>query len=162
MMVTKTMKTMRTKLYMIPLLCALGACSSTSIDTIPPEILSAGEATAPLNCQEYPRGGAVFFDYLFTDDVELGAYNLEIHNNFDHHTHSTEAGECRQDPVKNPVNPWILNKDYPIPAGSTAYEATQTIPVPADIDPGEYHFMIRLTDRSGWQQIKSVSIRVLE
>ncbi|MBR6865196.1 MAG: DUF4625 domain-containing protein, partial [Bacteroidales bacterium] len=56
----------------------------------------------------------------------------------------------------------ILNKDYPIPAGSTSFEAKQTIPIPADVDPGEYHFMIRLTDRSGWQQLKSVSIRVLE
>ena len=153
--------TMKTKYILIPLLCALSACSSTDKDTAVPEIMPVGDATAPLNCQEYPRGGAMFFDYLFQDDTELGAYNLEIHNNVHHHTHSTEAGECKQDPVKEPVNPWVLNKDYPIPAGSTSFEAKQTIPVPEDIDPGEYHFMIRLTDRSGWQQLKSVSIRVL-
>ena len=153
---------MKSKLILLPLLCALSACSSTDTDTTVPEILPVGEATGPLNCQEYPRGGAIFFDYLFKDDTELGAYNIEIHNNFDHHTHSTEAGECRQDPAKEPVKPWILNKDYPIPAGSTSFEAKQTIPIPADVDPGEYHFMIRLTDRSGWQQLKSVSIRILE
>ncbi len=129
--------TMKTKYVLIPLLCALSACSSTDKDTAVPEIIPVGDATAPLNCQEYPRGGAIFFDYLFQDDTELGAYNLEIHNNFDHHTHSTEAGECKQDPVKEPMNPWVLNKDYPIPAGSTSFEAKQTIPVPEDIDPGE-------------------------
>ena len=161
-MTTKKNITMKTKYMLIPLLCALSACSSTDTDTAVPEILPVGDATAPLNCQEYPRGGAIFFDYLFKDDTELGAYNIEIHNNFDHHTHSTEAGECRLDPAKEPVKPWILNKDYPIPAGNTSFEAKQTIPVPEDVDPGEYHFMIRLTDRSGWQQLKSVSIRVLE
>lgn len=161
-MTTKNITIMKTKYFLLSLLCALGACSSPSKDTTLPEILPAGEAASPLNCQEFPRGGAIFFDYLFRDDVELGAYNLEIHNNFDHHTHSTEAGECRQDPVKHPVHPWILNKDYPIPAGSTSYEAKLTIPVPEDVDPGEYHFMVRLTDRSGWQQLKSVSIRILD
>ena len=153
---------MKSKYILLSLLCALCACSSTDTDTTVPEILHVCEATAPLNCQEFSRGGAIFFDYLFRDDTELGAFNLEIHNNFDHHTHSTEAGECRQDPAKQHVKPWILNKDYPIPAGSTSYEAKVTIPVPEDVDPGEYHFMIRLTDRSGWQQLKSVSIRILE
>ena len=87
---------MKTKYMLIPLLCALGACSSDK-DTSLPEILPVGESTAPLNCQVYPCGGAIFFDYLFKDDKELGAYNIEIHNNFDHHTHSTEAGECHHE-----------------------------------------------------------------
>lgn len=158
------MKTMTKTNYLTLLLCALGACSSPSQekDMTPPEILPIPEQTSPVNCATYHRGGVISFDYAFTDDVELGSYNLEIHNNFDHHTHSTEAGECRQDPVKQPVHPWVLNKDYPIPAGSTSYEAKLTIPVPEDVDPGEYHFMVRLTDRSGWQQLKSVSIRILD
>jgi len=29
-----------------------------------------------------------------------------------------------------------------------------------DIDPGEYHFMIRVTDASGWQQLRSVAIHI--
>ena len=144
------------------LLCALCACSSPSgeKDLVPPEIFPGGEFTSPLNCQEFPRGGVLPFSYVFSDDVELGSFNLEVHNNFDHHTHSTEAGECRQDPVKQPVHPWIFNQDYRIPAGNTTYEADLRIPIPADVDPGEYHFMIRVTDASGWQQLRSVSIRI--
>ena len=144
------------------LLCALCACSSPSgeKDLVPPEIFPGGEFTSPLNCQEFPRGGFLPFSSVFSDDVELGSFNLEVHNNFDHHTHSTEAGECRQDPVKQPVKPWIFNQDYRIPAGETVYEANLRIPIPADVDPGEYHFMIRVTDASGWQQLRSVSIRI--
>ncbi len=152
------------KLFPSLLLCALCACSSPSSEKerVPPEIFPGGEFTSPLNCQEFPRGGFLPFSYVFSDDVELGSFNLEVHNNFDHHTHSTEAGECRQDPVKQPVNPWIFNQDYPIPAGETVYEANLRIPIPADVDPGEYHFMIRVTDASGWQQLRSVSIRISE
>jgi len=156
--------TMNKTISILILLCALCACSSSTEekDLTPPEILPVGDYASPLNCQEFPRGGQLPFAYVFSDDIELGAFNLEIHNNFDHHTHSTEAGECRHDPVKQPVNPWIFNKDYPIPKGVTSYEADFSIPIPEDIDPGEYHFMIRVTDASGWQQLRSVGIRITE
>ncbi|MCR5519167.1 MAG: DUF4625 domain-containing protein [Bacteroidales bacterium] len=146
------------------LLCALCACSSSSgeKDLVPPEILPVEEYISPTNCQEYPLGTFLPVACLFTDDVELGSFNLEVHNNFDHHTHGTEAGECRQDPKKDPVNPWIYNKDYKIPAGQSSYEVDLKIPIPEDVDLGEYHFMIRLTDASGWQQLRSVSIRLIE
>lgn len=157
---TKNIITMNKKLLSILLLCALGACSSPFKDLVPPEILPAGDAASPQNCQVFTCGGVLPFSYAFSDDVELGSFNLEVHNNFDHHTHSTEAGECEQDPVKQPVNPWIFNKDYKIPSGSTVYEASFQIPIPEDVDPGEYHFMIRVTDASGWQSLKSVSIRI--
>nr|WP_229206214.1 DUF4625 domain-containing protein [Dyadobacter fermentans] len=38
--------------------------------------------------------------------------------------------------------------------------ANQQIDVPADIDPGDYHFMIRLTDKEGWQTIRGISIKI--
>ena len=152
-------KSMKNKLIL--LLCALmGACSSPSKDITPPEILPQGDFASPVNCQVFTRGALLPFAYAFSDDVELGSYNLEIHNNFDHHTHSTEAGECQQEPVKKPEHPWIYNQSFEIPAGSTVFEASHSISIPSDIDPGEYHFMIRVTDASGWQEIKSVAIRI--
>ena len=88
------------------------------------------------------------------------SYNIEIHNNFDHHSHSTEAGDCPLDEKKLPVHPWVYNQDFPIPGNSPLYDAHVNIPIPADIDPGDYHFMIRVTDRSGWQQLKAVNIKI--
>lgn len=156
--------TMNKNLIKTVLLCALCACSSPSqnLDKVPPEILPIDDYCSPRNCQEYPRGGTIPFAYAFADNFELGSFNLEVHNNFDHHTHSTEADECRPDPVKDPVNPWIYNRDFPMPAGRDYYEAEIDIPIPEDIDPGEYHFMIRVTDASGWQELRSVSIRITE
>jgi hypothetical protein len=33
--------------------------------------------------------------------------------------------------------------------------------VPAGVDDGDYHFMIRLTDEEGWQSIKGISVKLV-
>lgn len=126
-----------------------------------PEIVD-GKLPNPIDCQQYKRGETIAFRYTFTDNVELGNFNIEIHNNFDHHTHSTSAGDCPLDAKKSPVNPWVYNQDQTIPSGLKSYEAKVDIAIPKDIDPGDYHFMIRVTDKTGWQQLKAVSIKIKE
>ena len=66
------------------------------------------------------------------------------------------------DKVKAPVRPWVYNKDFTIPEKSSRYDAQVNIPVPTEIDSGDYHFMIRVTDKSGWQELKAVSIKILD
>lgn len=158
---------LNTRILSAVLLCALCvSCNPQDKDLTPPEILPVGEMASPLNCQEFPCGGFIPFTYAFSDDYELGSFNLEVHSNADHHTHSTEAEDCHHEgeheDEHEPVNPWIFNQDYAIPSGKTYYEADFRIPIPQDVDPGEYHFMIRVTDASGWQQIRSVSIGLVE
>ena len=34
------------------------------------------------------------------------------------------------------------------------------IKVPENVDSGDYHFMILLTDEEGWQTIKGLSIKI--
>ena len=123
-------------------------------------VIADGNTPSPIDCEVYHRGQTIAFRYTFSDNVGLGNFNLEIHNNFDHHTHSTSAGDCPLDPKKSPVSPWVFNRSYTIPQGSKSYEAKVDIPIPEDIDPGDYHFMVRLTDMSGWQQLKAVSIKI--
>jgi len=159
------MKTLR--LFSLMLLCALCACSSSDDDeqrdmTQPQISSSGGVVPCPLDCQQFRRGSTLSFCYVFTDDTELGSYNIEVHNNFDHHTHSTSSVECEMDAAKKPVKPWIFNQDYTIPSGQRSYTARINIPIPADIDTGDYHFMIRLTDRAGWQQLKGIAVKVVE
>lgn len=144
---------------MLMSLCALGACSGT--DMTYPVITSIGVPN-PIDCQVYKKGESIKFNYIFTDDTELGNFNIEIHNNFDHHTHGTSSVECEMEPKKQPVNPWVYNKDFVIPSGTTTYDASIDIDIPSDIDTGNYHFMIRLTDRAGWQQIKAMGIKIEE
>ena len=151
---------MKKSILMISLLCALSACSSSDDDEKDmqqPVITDQGITANPIDCQVYQRGETMPFHYVFTDDTELGNFNIEIHNNFDHHTHSTSSTECALADKKAPVNPWIYNHDFTIPAGQR-----RDIPIPADIDPGDYHFMVRLTDKAGWQQLKAVAIKIAD
>ena len=149
----------------IMLLCALCACSSDDDeqqkDMLQPVISDKGIIADPIDCQVYHRGDVIPFHYLFADDTELGAYNIEIHNNFDHHTHSTSSVECPMDVKKDPVKPWVFNQDYTIPAGQQSFDARHDIQIPADIDTGDYHFMVRLADRAGWQQLHAVAIKII-
>ena len=153
---------MQKSILMISLLCALSACSSSDDekDMQPPVITDQDITANPIDCQVYQRGGTMPFHYVFTDDTELGNFNIEIHNNFDHHTHSTSPVECTLADKKTPVNPWIYNHDFTIPAAQCRYDARIDIPIPDDIDPGDYHFMVRLTDKAGWQQLKAVAIKI--
>jgi hypothetical protein len=117
----------------------------------------------PQNCKILQRGDSLIFHALFSDNAELGSYNIEIHHNFDHHSHSTDNAECEPEAKKQPSkDAWIFNRDYGIPAGRKEFEADIKIAVPAGIDTGDYHFMVRLTDRSGWQELKAASIKIKE
>ncbi len=134
----------------------------TDKDDQPPSIIMDYENTFPQNCDTIYAGESFNFKAEFSDNVELGAYSLEIHNNFDHHTHSTEPSECELDPVKIPQNPWVYINQFSIPDASVTYLTNDVVGVPADIDPGDYHMYIRLTDKSGWQTIRGISIKIMK
>ena len=155
---------MKKTVISLSLLCALCACSSSddaeTKDMTYPVITDQGITANPIDCQVYNRGEVIPFNYVFTDDTELGSYNIEVHNNFDHHTHSTSAVECEMEANKKPINAWIFNQDYTIPSGKRSFTARIDIPIPADVDPGDYHFVVRVTDRAGWQQLKAMSVKI--
>ncbi len=74
----------------------------------------------------------------------------------------TEIGECTVEAIKTPIKPFTLVKTVNIPGQPQQYDAELKIDVPADIDPGNYHFMIQVTDLAGWSSQKGISIRILE
>lgn len=141
-------------------LTACGEDEKPAIDLEYPEIIVT-ENSFPIQCSVVERGSTLSFRALFTDNVELGGFSLDIHHNFDHHTHSTEVSDCDTDPIKVAVNPLLLIQTYPIPAGLTSFEGTAMLEIPEDIDPGDYHFLIRVTDQKGWQTIQGLSIKII-
>ncbi|WP_338841518.1 DUF4625 domain-containing protein [Flavobacterium ginsenosidimutans] len=144
-------------------LAFISSCSSDNveIDTEYPVIDISAVDAFPIQCSTIERGKTFTFKATFNDNVELGSYSLDIHHNFDHHTHSTEVTTCETDAVKTPVKPMLFISNYTIPNGLKSYEATTQITIPADVDSGDYHFMIRLTDKEGWQTLKGLSIKIL-
>ena len=135
------------------------------IDTEKPEIDLNIEGAFPVNCDTLYFGETFNLRVLFTDNVELGAFVIDIHHNFDHHSHSTEIIECNLSPKKEPVNPYVFIQDYSIPGGLTEYETDMQVEIPAGdnngpFDEGDYHFAIRLTDKEGWSIYKGLSIKM--
>jgi len=156
------MKQIKQYILLAVLAFVAGACDKEdpTIDTEYPVINTDAPGTFPLQCSSVKRGEKFTFKSTFSDNAQLGSYSLDIHHNFDHHTHSTEVSDCNTDPVKKPVNPFLLIKSFDMPVNQQRFEASQQIDVPADIDPGDYHFMIRLTDNEGWQTIRGISIKI--
>ncbi len=137
------------------------------VDTEKPVIDLTIQDAFPVNCDTLHFGESFNLKVLFSDNTELGSYSIEIHHNFDHHSHSTEVTECNLDPIKDPVNPFTFIDDYDIPGGLTEFETGIAISIPEGnndglFDEGDYHFFISLTDKEGWSTQKGLSIKMLQ
>lgn len=154
-------------IFFIAALLFVYACSSDdeTIDTEKPTVDLSIENAFPTNCD------TIYFDEAFTvrvkfnDNVELGSYNIDIHHNFDQHSHSTEFEACDFNPVKTPVKPYVFILDYSIPTGSTEYLAEIPMVIPAGdgsglYDEGDYHFQITVIDKEGWSILKGFNIKM--
>ncbi|WP_343563154.1 DUF4625 domain-containing protein [Sphingobacterium sp.] len=133
-----------------------------NIDSEKPTIDISGATAFPKQCSQIKRGSTVTFRAQLSDNIALGSYSIDVHHNFDHHSHSTEVEECTLEPIKKPVKPFVLVKSVNIPGQPQQYDAQLQIDVPADVDPGNYHFMIRVTDQSGWSSQRGISVRIIE
>lgn len=144
----------------------MASCTNEEIDNVKPVIDLSSQDAFPVNCDTLYFGESFELKILLTDNVELGSYSIDIHNNFDHHSHSTEVSECELDPVKDPVNPFTFIEDYDIPEGLMEFETENLISIPAGnndglYDEGDYHFFISLTDKEGWSTQRGLSIKIL-
>ncbi|MFW5758079.1 MAG: DUF4625 domain-containing protein [Bacteroidota bacterium] len=157
---------MKTNNYIVlvaGLIIFFGGCTESEIDDEAPLIIMNESQHFPLGCDTVYRGETFTFRATFEDNRELGAFNIDIHHNFDHHNHSTEVEDCELDPKKTPTeNVFLFIQSYTIPEDLTYYEAEANIEIPADADTGDYHFFLAVTDKEGWQTIRGVGIKILE
>jgi len=149
-------------------LIVLYSCQKDEIDKEKPVIDLTIPDAFPVNCDTLYFGESFTLKMSFTDNTELGSFSIDIHHNFDHHSHSTEVTECELDPVKTPVNPFLFIQDYDIiPYSLNEYVTDVTILIPSGdnegmFDEGDYHFYISLTDAEGWSTQKGLSIKILQ
>ena len=137
-----------------------------TIDTEKPSIDLTIVDAFPTSCDTLYFDEPFTVKALLTDNVELGAFNIDIHNNFDHNTHSTEIRQCTLDAVKTAVNPYVFIQDYTIPNASSNYVTDVSMTIPSSdgtdlYDEGDYHFQIRLTDKEGWSTLKGINVKFL-
>ena len=81
-------------------------------------------------------GSEIEFDAEFEDDIQLGQYRINIHDNFNGHSHGK-----------------TLASEFSYPATHDLEGKSQTvhkhIPVPTDATPGPYHFTLLYFDAAG-------------
>ena len=147
------------------------ACSTDAdVDKLKPEIDISITGAFPVNCDTLYFDEPFTFKAKFTDNEELGSYSVDIHNNFDHHSHSTEAefescGNMDQD--KDATSPFTFIEEYSIPEGSSEYTTDLSLTIPSadgdgiEYQEGDYHMYISLTDKQGWSAQKGLSIKII-
>ncbi|MEP3836922.1 MAG: DUF4625 domain-containing protein [Algibacter sp.] len=151
--------------YCLSILLVTGACSSDNsveIDEEKPTITIDYTGGFPQGCAVLTKGETYNFRAMVTDNDELAAYSIDIHHNFDHHTHDDQLAECELEPIKQSVNPLIFVENYTIEGGLTSYEFNISVTIPNDIDTGDYHCAYSVTDVTGWQSRTSIDIKIIE
>jgi len=135
---------MKTKLF-ISAICLLtsvcfSACDKDDKGDVTPPVIKLAE---PEEGDELLIGGehGVHLEMDLSDDVELKSYRINIHNNFDHHSHGEKtkaAGETKA---------FSFDKVYNDAEGKKNHHVhNHDIVIPADATPGDYHLMIYCTD----------------
>ena len=81
------------------------------------------------------------FEMELSDDVMLKSYKIEIHNNFDHHSHDTRVTGATVD--------FTFNRSYDVSEQRTVHIHHHDIVIPANATPGDYHLMVYCTDAAG-------------
>lgn len=157
----KTFKNVKMMLLFLAFAGLAAACTSNDDSSIDEEYPTINlKETTPQACSVLQRGKAFTAKIMVDDNQELGSISLDMHNNFDHHNHSTEVEECELEAKKEPKDPFTYINSIPIPEGNNHYVLEQEISIPEGVDPGDYHFMIRVTDAAGWQTMKGISVKI--
>lgn len=151
--------------YLASFILLTAACSndnSDDIDEEKPTISVNYTEGFPQGCTLLTRGETYNFRAMVTDNSELAAYSIDIHHNFDHHTHDDQVAKCELGEVQSPVNPLIFVENYTIEGSLTSYEINISVTIPNDVDTGDYHCAYSVTDATGWQGRTSIDIKIVE
>lgn len=88
-------------------------------------------------------GGDVHFDAEFADDVLLGSYRVEIHNDFDGHSHTKSAL------AEGETVDFTFDKAWSFSGQKNADVHHHEIVIPENATPGKYHMMVYCLDAAG-------------
>ncbi|WP_103072541.1 DUF4625 domain-containing protein [Aquimarina sediminis] len=138
------------------------SCSSDNdeTDTEKPTISVNYNEGFPKSCTVLKKGSQYTIRVKTSDNVALASYAIDIHHNFDHHTHDDQGSQCVLGAIKTPETPMIFMESYPINGDTQQFEIKQTIAIPDHIDSGDYHCQISVIDATGWQSRTSIDIKI--
>ncbi|MDQ3191504.1 MAG: DUF4625 domain-containing protein [Bacteroidota bacterium] len=118
----------------------ISSCKKT--DDIKPEII----VESPINKQTFRAGEEIIFKAIFKDNDELAQYKIDIHNNFDGHSHVVLASEAWEEVIIEELS-------------GVEQKVERKLIIPADATIGDYDFIVKCIDVSGNEAtLKSLGI----
>ncbi len=145
-------------------LLAIGfvSCRKEKIDTEKPTIT----IHAPHNQGHLLIGGknGVHFDVEFADNVALKSYKVDIHNNFDGHSHQLPAVQRVQ--ANNDSIAFSFMRAWNTIEGQKNAKVHQhEIKIPVEINgkpvkTGNYHFVVYCLDKAGNESFKAIDVKL--
>ncbi|MDR1091797.1 MAG: DUF4625 domain-containing protein [Prevotella sp.] len=109
-------------------------------DTTPPVI----NLISPVEDGILKIGGehGIHLDMELSDNEMLSSYKVEIHNDFDGHTHTSSLKSAE-------TTPFSFQKSWDLSGQKTAKIHHHEIIIPENATPGNYHLMVYCTDAAG-------------
>ncbi|MFI3331152.1 MAG: DUF4625 domain-containing protein [Rikenellaceae bacterium] len=129
-----------------------------------------GDVTKPVIDLTSPAEGeqleadstGMHFEVSFSDDEGLSSYKVEIHSNFDGHTHASLSRHDDEDTVDFSYNnSWVIEGSN----GETLRNEDihhHEIIIPSNATRGDYHFTIYCTDLSGNQSYVVRNVEIVD
>ncbi|WP_435132991.1 DUF4625 domain-containing protein [Formosa sp. A9] len=159
------MKLIKNTLYFLCIALSIISCSTddeTEKDLEKPTITINYDGGFPQACEQLKKGQTYVFKARVTDNLALASYSLDLHHNFDHHTHDDQNVPCELGPKKEAVNQFIYMENFSIDGDLQTYEIAVQVTIPNDVDTGDYHCAYSVTDVTGWQSRTSIDIKIIE
>lgn len=140
-MMKRTIFASITLLSCLALATAFTACKEEPKDTTKPiiELIEPEDHDKLLIGDEH----GVHFEMKLSDDDLVKSYKIDIHNNFDGHSHTRDLRHGDDN-----TKPFTFNKEYSVNQRNASIHH-HDIKIPADATPGEYHLLVYCVDRSG-------------
>lgn len=139
---------MKTNIYIAAVLfistLTFFSCGNEDKDTTKPVI----DLHEPEEGQVLTIGEDVHFEMDLSDDVMLGSYKINIHNNFDGHGHGESRAVASSEAEEERVA-FTFDRAYDVSGHITTHVHHHDIVIPANAKPGNYHLMVYCTDAAG-------------
>ncbi|MDR2764558.1 MAG: DUF4625 domain-containing protein [Tannerella sp.] len=123
------------------------ACKEDS-DTTKPEILLVEPAEGDLLHIGDEHG--MHFEVEFSDNEMLASYKVDIHPNFDGHSHTRATSETVD---------FEFDKSWSL-SGKNAAIHHHEIMIPEEATPGAYHLMVYCTDAAGNESYVAINVEL--
>lgn len=134
----------------------VSSCEKEKVDTEKPVITISG----PEENEVLYIGSEIHFEVDFSDDVQLKSYKVDIHSNFDGHSHKCSS---KEDSIA-----FSFQKSWNFDEGlKQSHIHHHEIVIPDEIDAkkvaqGDYHFMIYCTDVAGNESWIAIDVKILK